>query len=68
MMKDDFKLLRGFADGQTDRQMNKWIMVIVESLLRLKTFIYLFLGKSLQQDISEDMNLNKGKNFEYLNL
>ena len=62
MMKDDFKLLRGFADGQTDRQMNKWIMVIVvESLLQLKTFIYLYLGKSLQQDISEDMNLNKGK-------
>ena len=33
MMKDDdFKLLRGFADGQTDEQ----TFAIVESLLQLK--------------------------------
>ena len=30
---DDFKLLRGFADGRTNEQ----TIVIVESLLRLKT-------------------------------
>ena len=32
MKDDDFKLLRGFADGQTDEQ----TFVIVESLSRLK--------------------------------
>ena len=33
---DDFKLLRGFADSQTDRQMNKWTFVNVELLSCLK--------------------------------
>ena len=33
MMDDDFKLLKGFALGQTNRQ----IFAIVESLSRLKT-------------------------------
>ena len=32
MKNDDFKLLRGFCDGQMDEQ----TFVIVESLLRLK--------------------------------
>ena len=37
MMKDDdFKLLRGFADGQTDGQTDEQTFAIVESLLRLK--------------------------------
>ena len=37
MMKDDdFKLLQGFADGQTDRRTNEQTFVIVELLLRLK--------------------------------
>ena len=36
MMKDDdFKLLRGFAGGWTDRQTNRRTFVIVESLSRL---------------------------------
>ena len=35
MNDDDFKLLRGFADGRTNEQ----TFVIVESLLRLKTMI-----------------------------
>ena len=46
MMKDDdFKLLRGFADGQTNEQ----TIVIVESLLQLKTmneWMYSFLIQS----------------------
>ena len=38
MMKDDdVKLLRGFADRQTDRRTNEQTFVIVESLSRLKT-------------------------------
>ena len=37
MMKDDdVKLLRGFADRQTDRQTNEQTFVIVELLLQLK--------------------------------
>ena len=37
MMKDDdVKLLRGFADRQTDRQTNEQTFVIVESLSGLK--------------------------------
>ena len=36
MKDDDFKLLRGFDDGQTDEQ----TFVIVESLSRLKTESY----------------------------
>ena len=37
MMKDeDFKLLRGFADKQTNKQTNRQTFVIVELLLRLK--------------------------------
>ena len=37
MMKDDdFKLLRGFDKGQTDRQTDGQTFVIVELLLRLK--------------------------------
>ena len=37
MMKDDdVKLLRGFADRQTDRRTNEQTFVIVESLSRLK--------------------------------
>ena len=36
MNDDDFKLLRGFADGRTDRQTNRRTFVIVESLSRLK--------------------------------
>ena len=40
MMKDDdFKLLRGFAEGQTDRQTDRRTFAIVESLSRLKTII-----------------------------
>ena len=40
MMKDDdFKLLRGFDDRQTDRQTNGRTFVIVESLSRLKSLI-----------------------------
>ena len=36
MMKDDdFKLLRGFGNRQTDRQTNEWTLVVVESLLQL---------------------------------
>ena len=35
---DDFKLLRGFADGWKDRQTNGETFVIVELLLRLKKF------------------------------
>ena len=38
MMKDDdFKLLRGFADGQTDKWTNEQTFVIVELLSRLKS-------------------------------
>ena len=33
MKDDDFKLLRGFADGQTDEQTNEQTFAIVESLL-----------------------------------
>ena len=36
---DDFKLLRGFADRQTDRRTNERTLVIVESLSRLKIAI-----------------------------
>ena len=36
MKDDDFKLLRGFADGQMDKQTNEQTFVIVESLSRLK--------------------------------
>ena len=37
MMKDDdFKLLRGFADRQTDGQTNRWTFVTVKLLSRLK--------------------------------
>ena len=40
MMKDDdFKLLRGFADKQTNEQTNGQTFVIVELLLRLKILI-----------------------------
>ena len=40
MMKyDDFKLLRGFDNGQTDGQTDKQTFVIVESLSRLKTLV-----------------------------
>ena len=42
MKDDDFKLLRGFADRQTDRWTNKQTFVIVESLLRLKRPILRF--------------------------
>ena len=39
MMKDDdFKLLRGFADGRTDERTDEQTFVIVESLSRLKIF------------------------------
>ena len=37
MQDDDFKLLRGFADRQTDRRTNEQTFVIVESLSRLKS-------------------------------
>ena len=37
MKDDDFKLLRGFADGQMDERMDEQTFVIVESLSRLKT-------------------------------
>ena len=38
MMKDDdFKLMRGFADRQTDEQTDEQTFAIVESLSRLKT-------------------------------
>ena len=41
MMKDDdFKLLRGFADRQTDRRTDEQTLVIVESLSRLKTPVF----------------------------
>ena len=41
MMKDDdFKLLRGFIDRQTNGQTNKWTFVNVESLSRLKKSIW----------------------------
>ena len=33
---DDFKLLRGLADGMTDGQTNGWTFVNVELLLQLK--------------------------------
>ena len=36
MKDDDFKLLRGFDDGWTDRQTDEQTFVIVESLSRLK--------------------------------
>ena len=39
MKDDDFKLLRGFDNGQTNEQ----TFVIVESLLRLKTKIKVIL-------------------------
>ena len=32
MKDDDFKLLRGFADGQTDKWTNEQTFVIVESV------------------------------------
>ena len=35
MKDDDFKLLRGFIDGQTNGRTNKWTFVNVESLSRL---------------------------------
>ena len=38
MKDDDFKLLQGFADGQTDRHTNEQTFVIVELLLRLKIY------------------------------
>ena len=39
MMKDDdFKLLRGFADRQTDERTNGQTFVIVESLSRIKNY------------------------------
>ena len=38
MKDDDFQLLRGFADRQTDRRTNEQTFVIVESLSRLKKF------------------------------
>ena len=38
VMKADFKLFEGLlSDRQTDRWMDKWTIVIVESLLQLKT-------------------------------
>ena len=38
MMKyDDFKLLRGFDNGQTDGRTDGQTFVVVESLSRLKT-------------------------------
>ena len=36
MNDDDFKLLRDFADKQTNKQMDEQTFVIVESLSRLK--------------------------------
>ena len=36
MKNDDFKLLRGFGDGRTNRQTDEQTFVIVESLSRLK--------------------------------
>ena len=37
MMKDDdFKLLRGFNYGWTDRQSNRWTFLNVELLLQLQ--------------------------------
>ena len=36
MKNDDFKLLRGFEDGRTNRQTDEQTFVIVESLSRLK--------------------------------
>ena len=37
--EDDFKLLRGFDDGQTDRQTDEQTFVNVKSLSRLKNRI-----------------------------
>ena len=60
MMKDDdFKLLKGFADEQTDKWTNEQTFVIVESLLRLKNatmYDFAFI-KSLNYKIP----LNSGK-------
>ena len=36
MKDDDFKLLRGFNYGRTDRQSNRWTFLNVELLLQLK--------------------------------
>ena len=41
---DDFKLFRGFTDRQTDEQTDELILVIVESLPRLKKEIDRYLG------------------------
>ena len=44
MNDDDFKLLRGFADGRTDERTDEQTFVIVESLSRLKrhcSYIYM---------------------------
>ena len=38
MKDDDFKLLRGFDDGQTDERTNGQTFVIVESLSRIKNY------------------------------
>ena len=42
MKDDDFKLLRGFADRQTDERTNEQTFVNVESLSRLKNENYFF--------------------------
>ena len=58
MKDDDFKLLRGFADGQTDKRTDQQTFVIVELLSQLKmqrvrkmilpTFIFIKLNLNLK--------------------
>ena len=58
MKDDDFKLLRGFADGRTDERTDEQTFVIVELLSQLKmqrvrkmilpTFIFIKLNLNLK--------------------
>ena len=57
MLKDDdFKVLRGFADGQTNERTNEQTFVIVESLsrLKIKMKIYLFVLKTKDHKKSQN--------------
>ena len=62
MMKDDdFKLLRGFGDKQTDRQ----TFVIVESLLQLKLKFANLNNNPYQIAIQKILDLNNETNIAH---